>query len=178
MIRMENKKFNKLFVLSFAGINNRRMALWNCLCECGTKVIISGTNLRKNRAKSCGCLKKERTALLNKSGDNNRKHGLYKSSTYKSWSSMIGRCTNKNNSSFNDYGARGIRVCQQWLSDFRFFLKDMGKRPDGTSLDRIDVDGNYEPNNCRWATAKEQANNKRKLMVGKSIEYSDHFVFN
>jgi hypothetical protein len=92
----------------------------------------------------------------------NTTHGLTDTPEHRSWAHMKNRCTNPNNDAWKHYGGRGIRVCDSWLESFEQFLADMGERPNGTSLDRIDVDGHYEPGNCRWATAVEQNNNQRR----------------
>ena len=89
------------------------------------------------------------------------KHGMHKHPVYKVWEAMIQRCTNPQNKSFPNYGGRGITVCPEWRSDFMAFYRDMGPRPDGLTLERVDVDGNYEPSNCRWATYREQRANMR-----------------
>src|SRR5206468_1663320 len=88
--------------------------------------------------------------------------------TYRSWYAMKARCTNSNHTSYHHYGGRGITVCERWLNSFEAFLTDMGDRPEGTSLDRIDVNGNYEPSNCKWSTPSEQANNKRRTQHGNN----------
>lgn len=105
-------------------------------------------------------------ANLNNKG--NYRHGHSKrnfaSRTYRSWDNMIQRCTNSNRENFKRYGGRGIKVCSGWVMSFKYFLRDMGERPIGTTLDRIDVDGHYVPDNCKWSTPKEQRNNRRRTV--------------
>jgi len=121
---------------------------WNCVCECGSERSIAGGELLRGKSQSCGCA-------------GNGSHGMSKAPEYHSWSSMIQRCTNPNHGRWKDYGGRGIAVCERWKT-FENFLADMGPRPLGTSIDRFpDPDGNYEPGNCRWATAKMQRANQR-----------------
>lgn len=130
---------------------------WLCRCDCGrTAEVPDQCLLRAKATQSCGCLRDERTAARC------RTHGMTNSPTYQSWCSMITRCENQNRRHYASYGGRGILVCERWRHSFEAFLADMGERPKGTTLDRINNDGNYEPGNCRWATSKQQANNKRK----------------
>ena len=127
-----------------------------CLCECGTKTTVIALNLTSKISKSCGCLKSER---ISKS---KFKHGRnQKDPTYLSWSAMRRRCLGQKTLRFKDYGGRGIKIDERW-NEFENFLNDMGERPLGMTLDRIDVNGNYEKANCRWADAKTQRNNQRK----------------
>lgn len=129
-------------------------ARWRCQCECGNISDVNGPALRLGRSLSCGCLHKEIV------GRNGSVHGAYGTATYKIWGSMIQRCTNKKSRSYSSYGGRGITVCDRWLK-FENFFADMGEKPPGLSIERINNDGNYELRNCKWATTAEQSNNKR-----------------
>lgn len=127
---------------------------WVCLCDCGNTTELFSGNLTSGNTRSCGCL----------SLDSMRRrmtvHGHYKSPEYRTWRGMIERCSNPNAIGYKHYGGRGIEVCDRWRK-FENFLADMGERPADTSIDRIDVNGNYEPVNCRWATRSQQSRNKR-----------------
>lgn len=146
--------FNRLTVMSTAPNRPNKRAYWVCKCECGRETISSTNDLKQDRIRSCGCLQAETRIKAN------TKHGFNGSRTYVSWCSMLARCTNEKLRSYKNYGGRGIVVCSRWM-EFENFLADMGERPEKHSIDRIDNDGNYEPGNCRWATASEQRKNQR-----------------
>ncbi len=129
---------------------------WKCLCECGEEKIVKGIYLTTGKTKSCGCFQQEMR------GASSRTHGMSQTREFVTWVKMRRRCSNKIDSRFASYGGRGITVCEDWDASFEAFYRDMGDRPSSKhSLDRKDNDGNYCPENCRWATAIEQNNNKR-----------------
>lgn len=152
-ISLVGQTFGRLKVISEAGyLGKRRASL--CICECGTEKVVANEDLRSGHAKSCGCYKLDihRKRLTT--------HGKSKSVEFIKWAEMIQRCTNPNHRHTDDYGGRGIKVCERWKS-FALFFEDMGECPKGLTLERIDPNGNYEPGNCIWDTWKNQNRNKR-----------------
>lgn len=149
-----NQKFGKLTAIEHRGFTKYGNALWQCGCECGNKVISSSGHLTSGHTQSCGCL------MIDRIKEASTTHGMTHTAIYRLWCTMHDRCYNKNCKKYKDYGARGIVVCERW-HDVKNFVEDMGERPQGKTLNRINNDGNYEPTNCEWATPLEQANNKR-----------------
>lgn len=172
-VDITGKKFGRLEVLECLGARlvgetkKRKRVYYLCKCDCGNLVEKRGEAVRGGTL-SCGCYHNEVTASIN------YKHGLSKSGEHRIWSHMKNRCINANDKKYHDYGGRGIEVCDRWRDSFEDFLSDMGMRPSQKhSIDRIDVNGNYEPGNCRWATSKEQCINKRNTFYA---EYNDEVL--
>lgn len=165
-IAMVGKTFSFLTVVSEAGRAKDGQIEYSCRCVCGAQIVRRGTALRDGEAKSCGC----KTIDFLKARPVRVRHGNSGkniSAEYRIWAGMLGRVRAKSGKSFKNYGQRGITVCERWHK-FENFLADMGKRPDGMTLDRIDNDGNYEPGNCRWAIPTMQQLNRRKTTVNSS----------
>lgn len=158
---LTGQRYGRLLVAALSG-SRGGYRLWLCNCDCGGTTIQSSNKLRVGDTRSCGCLNTEaRSARI---AERNRRHGHNlrsgPSPTYVTWGSMLQRCEYPTHKAYKDYGARGIQVCDRW-HNFANFLADMGERPAGTSIDRIDTSGHYAPGNCRWATSREQSMNKR-----------------
>ncbi len=162
-IDLKGHVYNHWKVISLAGKDKSGSSMWLCECDCENKTqrIISGTSLRFGRSKSCGCTRGEKIKTHGKSSKKN-KNELDKK-IYKTWEGMKQRCFNENRKGYENYGGRGITICDEWLEDFiNFYNWSMENGVDlELSIDRIDVNGNYEPANCRWITFTEQQNNKR-----------------
>lgn len=155
---MINEKFGRLTVISYIGMSKNSMKMWKCKCDCGKIVEVRQGNLKNGHTKSCGCLQQEVRVTSNTTHGHTSNHK--NSKTFNAWVNMKKRCFDKNNKSYHNYGGRGITVCDRWMK-FENFLEDMGCPSSELTLDRINTDGNYEPSNCRWATQKEQQNNRR-----------------
>jgi hypothetical protein len=156
LIDLTGQRFGRLLVQARAPNRRVRQPYWTCHCTCGAVVDVQGNHLRKGRTTSCGCWHREQIGRIA------RTHGRSQSPEYGVWSSMKGRCTNPRDQRFEYYGGRGITVDPRWQQSFANFLADMGPRPAGHSIDRIDPDGPYAPHNCRWATHDEQMKNTRR----------------
>lgn len=156
--QIEGAMFVRLKAISAHSKTKSGNVVWECVCSCGTRCYASATRLITGRKQSCGCLQKERQ----RAGVTT--HGLSYSRTYRSWTSMISRCHNPKSTSYESYGGRGILVCDQWRFSFEAFMSDMGARPDGHSLGRLDGNLGYCPSNCRWESAMQQSHNRRNTV--------------
>lgn len=156
LIDLTNKKIGRLLVIRRSGSIGTHPR-WICICDCGTETAVRGDHLRNKLIQSCGCLEEE-----NRAKGANLKHGGRHTRLYSIWSGMLKRCNNNNCRAYKNYGGRGIKVCDEWRG-FPIFQKWAleNKYTDLLSIDRVDNDSDYRPDNCRWATAKQQANNRR-----------------
>ena len=162
-IDITGQRFGRLIVLRENGRKGKSL-LWLCRCDCGNEINAIAYNLKNGHTRSCGCLAKDTKSKIR------TKHNGTKTRLFRIWQHMLNRCRNKNVVGYKNYGGRGIKVCNEWQKSFESF-RDWALRngyKDDLSLDRINVNGNYEPENCRWTNAKTQANNKRN---NRYIEY-------
>lgn len=152
-VEITGQKYSRL-----TAIERVKGSLWRFRCDCGTEIERTANSVRSGNTKSCGCLRRETTIAKNAS------HGMTDHPLYSRWAGMIQRCTNPKHVGYKNYGAKGVKVCERWMS-FENFLADMGVPDEGMTLDRKESDGDYEPGNCRWATAAEQSRNTSRNVV-------------
>lgn len=156
-----------LTVIEYVGKDKFNNALWRCKCDCGNEIDVTATDLVSGHTRSCGCLMRETSAKMLTT------HGKSKERLYTVWQGMLGRCNRPSSEAYKNYGGRGIKVCDEWANDYEVFRDwayangyDENAERNQCTIDRIDVNGNYEPSNCRWADAKTQASNQRPRKKG------------
>lgn len=154
---LKGQTFGRLTVISFSHKDKREKFFWNCKCICGKEKVIRGEKLRSGNTRSCGCLQREVR------GKAKRKHGMTNSKLYTIWLNMKSRCRYPGNTMYHNYGGRGIKYCDEWndFEEFKTWAENAGYK-EGLSLERIDVDGNYEPENCKWIPISQQSLNQRR----------------
>jgi len=158
-LELEGQTFGRLTAVKFIKKSSQK-SFWLCRCACGNFVTVRTDSLTRGVTKSCGCYQSESVSKRMKEFPNSRTHGRSRSPVYRTWDGIIQHCTNPNTKGFKYWGGRGVKVCDKWKT-FEGFFEDMGERPNGLTIHRINPFGNYEPSNCKWATYEEQNNNRR-----------------
>jgi hypothetical protein len=153
---MIGKRFERLTVVDYVGLDKYKLKIWKCICDCGNTKNVKGTFLKRGLTQSCGCLQKERTSKANKT------HGMSREKFFQAWINMVRRCHWDGDTQYSNYGGRGITVCKRWRNDFSEFKEDMlPTYKEGLQLERIDNSKGYDPTNCKWETPTNQARNRR-----------------
>lgn len=170
LLDITGKKYTRLTVLELSHRDKKGRIFWICRCDCGNIKTVHSWHLRRGGTKSCGCLKRD-FLINNPPGLTHGESRTGKMKTeYWRWFSIKARCYNPHNRSYPAYGGRGIKICDRWMNDYSAFLSDMGRCPKGYILDRIDVNGNYEPNNCRWISLRDSQANMRPRGIQVCID--------
>lgn len=160
IVDIKGQRFGRLVVIRRLLLSCKSGVKWLCLCSCGTRVVVGGSELRTGNTRSCGCYKKDYLSVY----PANVKHRLTKSSEYETWKKLRSRCTDQTDPRYKDYGGRGITVCDHWDHSFKAFYEDVGPRPPGLTLERVDNNKGYSPDNCVWATRTRQQRNRRNTV--------------